>query len=394
MAPDYAMGWRTWLFLGGRGAGKTRAGAEWVRFALLFGGYRRASFVGPALNDVREVMIEGPSGVSSICHGAERPTYHVSRRRLEWPSGAAVQVFSAEDPESLRGPQFDLAWCDEAAAWRDGAAVWDTMQMGLRLGHTPRALVTTTPKPTAFLKRLVDTSGYVTRASTFDNAPHLAPDFIRHVSDVYGGTRLGRQELDGELIEDLEGVLWTREMLAASRIETAPRHMDDIVVAIDPPASSGASADACGIIAAGVQQADGAASRCFILQDASQSGLGPMDWAGRATALAAHVGASQIIAEANQGGEMVRSVLMAAGCELPVRLVHARLGKRGRAIPIAALYEQRRVFHVGVLKDLEDEMCSFGAPGFSGSPDRLDAMVWAVTQLMSGLGGPPRVRRI
>ncbi len=387
--------WRTWLFLGGRGAGKTRAGAEWARFAALFGGCRRVALVGPTLGDVREVMIEGPSGLRRLDDetGLDPPHYEVSRRRLVWPNGAEAHVFSAEDPDSLRGPQFDAAWCDEAAAWAHGVETWDMLQMGLRLGDDPRCMATTTPRPTPLIKRLIGEAGVaVTRSATGENAANLAPAFIRQIEATYGGTRLGRQELDGELIEDPDGALWRRALLDSCRVQAAPEGLEDVVVAVDPPATSGPKADACGIVAAGVAAADGFGRRCFVLADASAQGLSPLDWAGRAAALAGQVGASRIVAEANQGGEMVRQTLETAGSAVPVRLTHARLGKRARAGPVAALYEKGRVAHVGVFRALEDEMCAFGADIAGRSPDRVDALVWAVSALMPAAGDAPRVR--
>ena len=211
--PPTKADWRTWLFMGGRGAGKTRAGAEWLRYSVLHNGYGRAALVGPTLSDVREVMIEGPSGLRAIAGAEGPPRYEVSRRRLVWENGAKAYVFSAEDPDSLRGPQFDIAWCDEAAVWPKGQKVWDTLQMALRLGDDPRAVVTTTPRPVDLIKTLVaDDSVAVTRAATADNAGNLAPGFLATMQRAYGGTRLGRQELEGELIEDLKGALWTPQM--------------------------------------------------------------------------------------------------------------------------------------------------------------------------------------
>jgi len=378
--------------MGGRGAGKTRAGAEWLRYSVLHGGCRRAALIGPTLSDVREVMIEGPSGLRSIAQTSEEPPiYEVSRKRLVWENGAEAYVFSAEDADSLRGPQFDVAWCDEVAAWAKGQAVWDMLQMGLRLGDAPRAMVTTTPRPVALVKALVaDPLTAVTRAKTADNAANLAPGFLSIVERAYGGTRLGRQELDGELIEDLEDALWTRTMIEGGRIG-APPALDNVIVAIDPPATSGPKADACGIVAVGTCEAG---RKGFVLADASAQGLSPLEWAERATALAGRLGAGGLVAEANQGGEMVRHALETAGCRLPVRLVHAKAGKTARAMPVAALYEAGRVAHAGVFRALEDEMCSFGAQGFAGSPDRVDALVWGLWALMLDRKDAPRVRGV
>lgn len=388
--------WRSWLLMGGRGAGKTRAGAEWVRFAALFGGCRRIALVGPTFNDVREVMVEGVSGLRAISRSGERaPDYEVSRRRLVWPNGAEAFGFSAEDADGLRGPQFDAAWCDELAAWRKGDMVWDMLQMALRLGAAPRIVATTTPKPVPLIRRLVkDPSVVITRSRTEDNRDHLSAAFLAHIEASYAGTRLGRQELEGELLEDAEGALWSRGILEAVRLDAAPGDVRDILVAIDPPATAGVKADACGIIAAGQVPQPDRPPTYIILADATTQGLAPLDWAGRAVALARKVGAQCIVAEANQGGEMVRTILRSAGCDLPVILKQARLSKRGRALPVAALYQQGRVFHAGHYEALETEMLSFGTEGFTGSPDRLDALVWAVTSLDRQQASQPGIRQL
>ncbi len=393
LPPPADKGWRNWLFMGGRGAGKTRAGAEWLRFSILYGGVARACLAGPTLGDVREVMLEGKSGLIMLDEDeSARPAFSSSRRRAEWPNGAITQAFSAEDADSFRGPQFDAAWCDELAAWRDHDRVWDTMQMAVRTGITPRVLATTTPRPTHLIRRLVQGEAIVTYATTLDNANYLAPDFIQHVERTYGGTTLSRQELGGELIEDLEGALWSRSMIEAHRTNLPPDRFENVIVAVDPPITSTEASDACGIVIAGTATSKGGARQCFVLGDESVQGLRPMEWAQRVVQAAYTSGASSIVAEANQGGEMISSILEMVGCPCPVQLVHARLGKQARATPVAALYQQGRVSHIGTFPELEDEMCRFGAPGFSGSPDRLDALVWAVTSLILAPMGEPRLR--
>lgn len=379
---------RTWLLTGGRGAGKTRAGAEFVRWAVLQAGYRRVALVAQTFHDVREVMVEGPSGLlSTEPDPKQRPVWQPSRHRLEWANGAVAYGFSAEDPEALRGPQFDLAWGDEAAAWAKGEAAWDNLQLALRLGPHPLAVVTTTPRPVALIRRLTkDPSVVVTRTAMAENADNLAPGFVEAMWAAYGGTQLGRQELDGELIDDPPGALFFRTQIDALRVADVPEIMDDRIVAVDPNIYGRPGADACGIVLAGVK--DGVA---YVLGDASAPGLAPIDWAWRAVRLAEQGGASAILAEANQGGDMVREMLAMTGTRLPVRLVTARLGKRGRAGPVAALYAQGRVRHHGTLHALEDQMCRFGAPGFGESPDRVDALVWAIWALMLERVGP-RVR--
>jgi len=388
--------WTTWLLLGGRGAGKTRAGAEWVKAVVLgrvpFGGLAtgRVALVGETFADVRDVMIEGVSGLLRIHRRADRPRWLSSLRRLEWPNGAVAQAFSSEDPEALRGPQFEIAWADEIAKWRHAEEVWDMLQFGLRLGDRPRQVATTTPRAVPLVKRLVaDPACVVARASTRANAFNLAPRFLDAVVGRYQGTRLGRQELDGELIEDREDALWRRDEIERARLDAAPP-LTRIVVAVDPPASSGAKADACGIIAAGVSEA----GIGHVLADASIRGARPTDWAARAIGLYEALDADGLVAEVNQGGEMVTTVLHEVDPSVPVKTVRATRGKWLRAEPVAALYAQGRVRHVGVFPELEDELCDFGPEGLSSarSPDRLDALVWALTALMLEGRGRPKVR--
>lgn len=374
--------WRAWLFLGGRGAGKTRAGAEWVSQLARTGAARRIALIGPTFHDVREVMIEGHSGLRS---GVDRPAYEASRRRLIWPNGAQAFAFSAEDPESLRGPQFDAAWCDELCYWARPDEVMSTLQHALRLGEHPRLLVTTTPRPLPALKKLMDAPDtVVSTAPTWNNARHLAPGFIAALRERWTGSVKQRQELLGELIEDPVGALWTRLMLdeACGRFD-GDWDFERVVVAVDPPVSVGEDADACGIVAAGLR-----GGKACVLGDSSVQGLGPAEWAARVATLADSVNADCIVAEANNGGELVRAMLALAAPRAPIRLVHASRGKRTRAEPVAMLYAQGRVAHAARFGDLEDEMCRFGAPGFTQSPDRLDALVWALTDLMLARSDP------
>ena len=388
--------WTTWLLLGGRGAGKTRAGAEWVKAQALGrppfaeGAAGRIALVGETFADVRDVMIEGVSGLLRIHRRAERPRWLPSLRRLEWPNGAVAQAFSSEDPEALRGPQFEIAWADEIAKWRHPEEVWDMLQFGLRLGTRPRQVATTTPRAVPLVKRLVaDGTCVVARASTRANAFNLAPRFLDVVVGRYQGTRLGRQELDGELIEDREDALWRRDEIERARLDAAPP-MTRIVVAVDPPASSGATADACGIVAAGISEA----GIGHVLADASIRGARPTDWAARAIGLYTSLDADCLVAEINQGGEMVTTILREVDPSVPVKTVRATRGKWLRAEPVAALYAQGRVHHVGAFPELEDELCDFGPEGLTTgrSPDRLDALVWALTALMLEGRGRPKVR--
>lgn len=378
---------RTWLLSGGRGAGKTRAGAEWVRWAVLQAGYRRVALVGQNYPAVREVMIEGPSGLLATSAEIDRPLWQPSRQRLQWPNGAVAYAFSAEDPESLRGPQFDLAWCDEAGAWGKGEAVWDNLQLGLRLGPCPLAMVTTTPRATPLIRRLkADPATVETRTATAENAGNLSPGFLGWMMAAYAGTAMGRQELEGHFMDDPEGAMFLRSQIDALRVAAPPVQLDDCMVAVDPCISARPGADACGIILAGVKAGHG-----YVMGDASAPGLAPLVWAERAAALAEAAGASCLLAEANQGGDMVAEMLAMTGTRVPVRLVTARLGKRGRAGPVAAMYAQGRVSHAGHFDTLEDQMCRFGTAEEAGSPDRVDALVWALWALM-GEGRGPRVR--
>ena len=391
--------WTTWLVMGGRGAGKTRTGAEWIKGLALglapFANkpHGRIALVGETLSDARDVMVEGVSGLLAIHPKGERPSWLPSRRRLEWQNGVIAQIFSAEDPESLRGPQFDAAWGDELAKWRQADATWDMLQFGLRLGDQPRQIVTTTPRPTTLLKRLLkDPSTVTSHAPTRANLAHLAPGFLDTIVKRYQGSRLGRQELDGELIEDRADALWSREQLDRLRMDDVPADFERVVIAVDPPATSGKKADACGIVAAGLD-ANGIA---YILKDASLAEVSPTGWATKAIALYHRLEADCVLAEVNQGGEMVTTILSNIDPSVPVRSVYANRGKYLRAEPVSALYEQGRVRHVGNLPDLEDEMCDFGINGLSNghSPDRLDAMVWAITHLCLSGQARPKVRSI
>jgi phage terminase large subunit-like protein len=388
--------WTVWLVLGGRGAGKTRAGAEWVRGVALgrpgFAptGAGRIALVAETYADLREVMIDGPSGLRAVHPPAERPRYEATRKRLLWPNGAVAHGFSAEDPEALRGPQFDAAWSDEIAKWRRGEEAWDMLQFGLRLGAHPRQVATTTPRPAPLIKRLMADAGVaVTRAATRAIAANLAPGVLQAVVGTYAGTRLGRQELDGELIEDREDGLWSRDLVERVRVGSPPE-LRRIVVAVDPSAGGARRSDACGLVAVGL----GLDGRAYVLADETLHASRPEVWAARAVALWRRLEADAMVAEVNQGGEMVRSVIAGVDPGVPVLAVRATRGKWLRAEPVAALYAQGRVVHVGPFPALEDEMAAFGLDGLANgrSPDRVDALVWAVTQLMlAAKGGGPRV---
>ncbi len=384
------------MLLGGRGSGKTRAGAEWVRglveAASKSGKSRplRIALVAPTIHDAREVMIEGDSGLRNISHPRSRPKYSASRRQLKWKNGAIAQVFSAEDADGLRGPQFDAAWADEFCAWKNPGHCLAMLRMGLRLGPNPKLVLTTTPRPSLALKKLLAEPGLIlTRATTWDN-PHLSATFIAGLNTLYGKSVLGRQELGGELIDDPVGGLWSRVQIEQA-IGVAPNEFDRIVVAVDPPAGAGQGAAACGIVVAGVC---GIAEQrqAWVLADRTVQGLQPAGWAKAVYRAWQDFEADKIVAEANQGGEMVRTILQMADPNLPVALVHARRGKRIRAEPIAALYDQNRVRHGGRFPELEDQMCRFGTEGNTSSPDRMDALVWALWSLMLDGNTTPRMR--
>ncbi len=385
--------WVTWLLLAGRGFGKTRIGAETIRDWVETGKAKRIALVGPTAADVRDVMIEGESGLLAISPPWNRPVYEPSKRRLTWPNGALATAYSADEPQRLRGPQHDAAWCDELAAWRYPEA-WDQLQFGLRLGAKPRVVVTTTPKGVKLIRDLVkESTTIVTRGATRDNAQNLAPTFLAKIVKRYEGTRLGRQELDGDILEDVPGALWSRAHIDRDRVREAP-DLTQIVVAVDPPISSEEGADECGIIVAG-KTAEGEG---YILADISKGQLTPSQWASRAVAAYHQFGADRIVAEVNQGGEMVRSVLLHEDAAVPVQMVHATRGKAIRAEPVATLYEQGRVHHVGTFAELEDQMCAMTLDfdrKTQGSPDRMDALVWAITDLMPALRArEPRIRTL
>lgn len=397
--PDFSSQhhWRSWLIMGGRGSGKTRAGAEWVNgmalgllpFTTQSSG--NIALVGETLSDVREVMVEGPSGILSISR-LSRPKLETTRRRLVWENGAVASFYSSEDPDSLRGPQFSAAWCDELAKWKYPQQTWDMLQFGLRLGHAPRQVVTTTPRPLPLLRALInDVSTAVTKMRTDENSNYLAPAFLVAMQEKYVGTALGRQELDGEMIEERADALWSRAQLE-HLIDSEVPDLERIVIAVDPPATSTKNSDACGIVAAGID----AHGMGWILEDASLPAAKPHQWAAQVVNLYHRLQADLIVAEVNQGGDMVTAVIHAHDANVPVRAVRAHRGKWLRAEPVAALYEQHRVRHAARFHVLEDEMCDFAASGLSSgrSPDRLDALVWALSILMLQEQHKPRIRHL
>lgn len=380
-----------WLIMAGRGFGKTRAGAEWLSGLARRSPNGRFALVGATREDVRRVMIEGPSGLLAVARDGEETHWCPTRGEVRFASGATAHVYSAEAAEALRGPEHHAAWCDEVGKWgRRGADAWDNMMLGLRQGTKPRTLVTTTPRSTKLVrtvKRLAEESMALIRGRTRDN-PHLPSRFVEAMLAAYEGTRLGRQELDGEMLEDVAGALWTRGLIERTRV-AAPPELVRVVVGVDPPAS--AEGDACGIVAVGL----GRDGRGYVLEDATLSGVSPEGWARAVAACAARRGADRVVAEKNQGGEMVASVLRGADTGLPVRLVHAARGKSARAEPVALLYEAGKARHAGAFPALEDELCGLQAGGgYEGpgrSPDRADALVWAMAELMLGKRGAARI---
>jgi phage terminase large subunit-like protein len=380
--------WVYWLPLAGRGWGKTRTGAETVRhwaheFPLV-------NLIGATADDVRDVMVEGESGVLAVCPRDERPRYVAHKRRLEWPNGAKSLLFSAEEPERLRGKQHMKLWADELAAWRYPEA-WDQAVFGLRLGERPQAIITTTPRPTKLMRGLLaDPLTFSTQHSTYENIGNLAENFLDRVVRKYEGTRLGRQELHAHLLLDVPGALWTRETIEAAHVgkEEIPK-LGRIVVALDPPVTSGESADECGMIVAGLAPD----RRVFVLADLSRQGETPLGWVLRAVTAMKEFGADCLVAEVNNGGEMIETMIRQVDANVAFRAVRASRGKFTRAEPVAALYEQGRVRHCGLFARLEDQMCLMtpdfdrGRAGYS--PDRVDALVWAVSSLVfdQGEGG-------
>lgn len=392
--------WQCWLICAGRGFGKTRAGAEWVREVARIDPTARIALVGASIPEARAVMVEGESGILNSTPSPWRPEFEPSLKRLRWQNGAQAFLYSAGEPESLRGPQHSHAWCDEIAKWDNSAGralrAWDNLLMGMRLGDLPRVLATTTPRAVPLMRRLVDEesagSVVVTRGSTYSNVANLPKYYIERMRSQFGATALGRQELDGHLLTEVEGALWGRALLEKCREAFCGEPLTRVVVGVDPPASS--HGDECGIVVVGIGE-DGIAR---VVSDASLARASPERWARGVASVALAWKADRVVAEANQGGSMVESVLRAADCQMPIRLVHASRGKVARAEPIAALYEAGRVRHVGLLARLEDQLCGLMAGGgYEGpgrSPDRADALVWALTELMLGRRGDPRVLQI
>jgi len=377
IAPDGD--WDIWMILAGRGFGKTRSGAEWVREQVKAGA-KRIALVAETQKDLEEVMIEGDSGLLSIFPPDERPDYRKKPVRLTFSTGAIALGYNATQPDQLRGPQFDAAWCDELAKWRYARETWDQLQFGLRLGDHPRQIVTTTPRPIELVKSIVaghEGTAHITRGRTLDNRPNLAATFLSKIEARYAGTRLGRQELEGEILGDLPGALWRQDQIDTYRVTEVPDSLGRIVVSVDPAVTNTDQSDEHGLLVAGIDGQTG-----YVLEDASVRGS-PLIWARRAIALHDKYAADGIVVEVNQGGDMVANTLRSVREGLNIIEVRATRGKHVRAEPIAALYEQGRVHHVGAFPELENQMTMMTNAGFEGegSPDRLDALVWALTEL-------------
>jgi phage terminase large subunit-like protein len=386
--------WVTWLILAGRGWGKTRTGAETIRSWVMSGRYGRIALVGETTADVRGVMVDGESGLLNIGPKDERPEYFPSLRQLKWPNGAIATTYNATEPDQLRGPQHDAAWCDEIAKWKYIQETWDQLQFGLRLGEHPRQILTTTPRPLPLLKKMLnDPYTVTTKGKTMDNKDNLAETFMHQIEERFGGTRLGRQELDGEILDDIPGALWQRSGIDTNRVSEAPVDMERVIVAVDPAASSEEGSDENGIVVVGMARNAEGYAEGYVLEDASLRGS-PEEWAKKAVQMYRKWSADKIVAEKNQGGDMVASVIRSVDRSIMPKLVHASRGKIIRAEPISSLYEQNRIHHVGRFDQLEDQMCTFSVDNIRangmGSPDRVDALVWGLTELFEKLTGRRR----
>ena len=381
IAPDG--NWTTWLILAGRGFGKTRTGAEWIRERVESGLSKRIALIGKTPADVRDVMIEGESGLINISPPYNMPNYEPSKRRLTWNNGAIAQTFSSYEPDQLRGSQFDTAWADEMASWEYPEETWDNLMFALRLGEKPQVCVTTTPKPLQLLINLRDAQTTVlTKGSSYDNRENLNEQFFDSILSKYKNTRLGMQEIYAEILEESDNAMWKREWLDDSRLTDFPEDLERVVVAIDPAVTSKKTSDETGMIVAG-KDSEG---KFYVLHDASAR-YTPSAWSEKAIMLFNQYQCDKIIAEVNNGGQLVEHTLRTQSENVPYKSVHASRGKRTRAEPIASLYEQGKVHHVGNLERLENQLCNWEANSGDPSPDRLDALVWALSEL-SGSGNP------
>ena len=379
--------WYVWLILAGRGFGKTRTGAEWIMRGVRAGVCGNMALIAETAADARDVIVEGEGGILQNSPPWFYPRYEPSKRKLTWPNGAQAHTYSGDEPDQLRGPQHDRAWCDEPAKWRYAQDAWDNLEFGLRVGDNPQICATTTPRATPLILALTnDPRVIVTCGSTFENAANLAPQTLARLREKYEGTRIGRQELYAEVLSEMEGALWQREVIERTRIKHAP-DLNRIVVAIDPAVTAGEDSDETGIVCVGVDDA----RHGYVLEDATCKGS-PDTWARQAIAVYRRYRADRIVAEVNNGGDLVEHTLRMVDMSIPYTSVRASRGKAIRAEPVSALYEQDRVHHVGSFAALEDQMCTF-IPGAKnqGSPDRMDALVWALTQLIVDAGAPAAI---
>jgi predicted phage terminase large subunit-like protein len=372
--------WFVWLLLSGRGFGKSRVGAEWIRKRVESNKAKRIALIAETAADVRDVMVEGESGLLTISPPWFKPVYEPSKRRLTWPNGAVATTFSGEEPDQLRGPQFDTAWVDELAKYMYPQDTWDNLEFGLRLGDDPRACVTTTPRPIQIIRDMLDDPMVtVTTGSTYENLSNLAATFIKRVVKKYEGTRLGRQELHAEVLSDTPGALWSYDLIETTRVKVRPSELVRIVVAVDPAITNTEESDETGIVVCGKDEK----GHGYVLKDASGR-YSPGEWGAKAVQLFHEFKADRIVAENNQGGDMVEHVVKTTDRTISYRGVSASRGKIARAEPVAALMEQGKIHHVGSLARLEDQMTSYTGERKKGepSPDRMDAMVWAFFDLM------------
>lgn len=392
-------GWVSWLILAGRGFGKTRSGAEWVRDLVENKNYRRIALVAEDAGDARDVMVEGESGIIAISPPWNRPNYEPSKRRLTWPNGARATIFSADDPESLRGPQHDAAWLDELCKWRYQQEAWDQLQFGLRLGKRPVQCITTTPKPTKLLKEIVSRpSTLITKGHTYDNLDNMAPTFREAIVARYEGTRLGRQELNAEILDDNPNALFHQGIIDSARMrrKDMPDDISRTVVAVDPPATGNEKSDECGIVVASRDTPNTNHAHFYVEHDGTVQGRSPKQWAAAAISLYYKYEANAIVIEVNQGGDMATQTILNEDPTVKVVSVRASKGKWVRAEPVAGLYEQGRVHHIGTHSELEDQMCDFDPSGTveGRSPDRMDALVWALAELSGRKQSDPRIRSL
>ncbi len=390
IAPDGD--WDIWLALAGRGFGKTRMGAEWVREKVESGEARRIAIIAETAADARDVLVEGDSGILSLYPEGEGPMYEPSKRRLTWSNGAVASLFNATEPNQLRGPQYDLAWSDELAKWRYARETWDQLQFGLRLGDNPQQIVTTTPRPIELVKAIIagdEGRVVVTSGNTMDNASNLASKFLDKIRKRYEGTRLGRQELNAEILGDVPNALWSLQTIDLYRVRHIPESFDRIVVAVDPAVTNTENSDEHGIICCAMSGEDG-----YVLEDASIKGT-PNEWADAAVACYDRWEADCIVAEVNQGGDMVENTIHSVRKNIKVDQVRASRGKHIRAEPVSSLYQQGRIHHVGAFPDLETQMTMMTSAGYAGedSPDRLDAAVWGFTRLFKLMTRGPQQER-